>query len=37
MTTVPAGTTLTVTGQTDGWYQILYDDMTLYASADYLS
>ena len=37
MTTVPAGTALTVTGQTDGWYQILYDAMTLYASADYLS
>lgn len=36
MTTVPAGTELTVTGQTDGWYQVVYEDMTLYGSADYL-
>lgn len=36
ITTVPAGTALTVTGQTDGWYQLLYEDMTLYGSADYL-
>ena len=37
ITSVPAGTALTVTGQTDGWYQVIYDDMTLYGSADYLN
>ena len=35
---VPAGTKLTLTGDTEtGWYQVLYDEMTLYASADYVS
>lgn len=38
VTTVPAGTSLTITGQTDtGWCQVIYYDMTLYASTEYLN
>lgn len=37
VTSVPGGTELTVTGSTDGWYQVIYDDMTLYGSADYMN
>lgn len=37
ITSVGAGTELTVTGKTDGWYQVIYQDMTLYGSAEYLN
>ena len=34
---ISAGTAVTVTGQTStGWYQVLYEEQTLYASAEYL-
>lgn len=36
ITSVGGGTVLTVTGETDGWYQVIYQDMTLYGSAEYM-
>jgi uncharacterized protein YgiM (DUF1202 family) len=37
VTCLPKGTTVLVTGSSDGWYQVLYQGQEGYMSADYLS
>lgn len=36
ITVLPAGTTLILQGEADGWAQVLYDDQVGYVSTDYI-